>query len=40
VPLDGWLQGGAYVTATVLAALRPLLDAIPRALDRVASSYE
>ncbi|MET0687309.1 MAG: EAL domain-containing protein [Solirubrobacteraceae bacterium] len=26
VPLDGWLQGGAYVTAAVLAALRPLLD--------------
>ena len=24
-PLDGWLQGAAYVTAAVLAALRPVL---------------
>src|SRR5919107_724376 len=32
VPVDGWLQGSAYVTAAFLAALRPLVSRQDRAL--------
>src|SRR5919112_4469589 len=32
VPLDGWLQGGAYVTAAILAGLRTLVARSDRGL--------